>query len=271
MFMEEGALVYETTPIRVLIADDDRLFREGLKLIFSRHPDLRVVGLAADGVEACAKARRCEPDVILLESSPPGLDGPGVARQILAELPLTRVAMLSASHEEEDILSAIRAGAQGYVTKDVSVGTLLDSVRRIARGDAVIPPSFASRLLHQYAELSRGQEDEARGHDTKVTSREREILRLLVQGATNRDISQQLGIAENTVKVHLRNILEKLQLRNRQQAAAFAISSGLVRLWQGPGEATPAAGRAGSVAASHVVQPRRVGVLHQAAARTRTA
>jgi DNA-binding NarL/FixJ family response regulator len=257
--------VYESTPIRVLIADDDRIFREGLKLLFSRHDDLRVVGQASDGIEACAKARRCEPDVVLLESRLPGMDGPSATRQILAELPQTRVAMLSASHEEQDIMGAIKAGAHGYVTKDVSVGVLLDSVRRVAGGDAVIPPSFASRLLQQYAELSRGHDDEARSHDAKVTSREREILRLLVHGATNRDISQQLGIAENTVKVHLRNILEKLQLRNRQQAAAFAISSGLVRLWQGQGE-----GAGAGVAARQVLQPRRINGMHQAAARTRS-
>lgn len=255
--------MYETTPIRVLIADDDRLFREGLKLIFSRHPDLRVVGQASDGFEACAKARRCEPDVVLMESRLPGIDGPGATRQILAELPRTRVAMLSASHDEDDILGAIKAGAHGYVTKDVSVGVLLDSVRRVAGGDAVIPPSFASRLLQQYAELSRGHDDEARSHDAKVTSREREILRLLVHGATNRDISQQLGIAENTVKVHLRNILEKLQLRNRQQAAAFAISSGLVRLWQGQGEP------ASNGASAHVMGSRRTPALHRAHARPR--
>jgi two-component system nitrate/nitrite response regulator NarL len=252
--------VYESSPIRMLIADEDKLFRDGLKLIFSRHADLRVVAQAADGAEACAKARRCEPSLVLMESRLPVVDGPSAVRQILAEYPGTRVAMLSASHDEADILGAIKAGAHGYITKDVSVGTLLDSVRRVANGDAVIPPAFASRLLQQYAELSRGHDEEARNHDAKVTSREREILRLLVHGATNRDISQQLGIAENTVKVHLRNILEKLQLRNRQQAAAFAISSGLVRPWQGQPE-----GGAFMPSSPRVVEPRRVGVPAAAA------
>lgn len=228
--------MYESNPVRVLIADNDPLFRDGLKLIFARRPDLRVVGQASDGIEACETARRCEPDVVLIENRLPRLDGPAAVRRILSDLPRTRVAILSASRDESDILAAIKAGAHGYVTKDVSVGVLLHSVRRIARGDAVIPPSFASRLVQYYAELSRGRVDEPRPNDSRVTAREREILRLLVDGATNRDISRQLDIAENTVKVHLRNILEKLQLRNRQQAAAFAISSGLVRPWHDPAD-----------------------------------
>ena len=223
------------SPIRVLVADNEKIFREGLKVIFSRYSDMRVVGQACSGTEACDKARRLQPDLVLLEVHLPELDGVSAARNILADQPATRIAMLTASRSESDAMSAIRAGAHGYITKDVSVGVLIDSIKRVADGEAVIPPMFASRLLQEFAELTRGRDDEMKAIEAdraKVTERERDVLRLLVEGATNRDIAHQLVITENTVKVHLRNILEKLHLRNRQQAAAFAISSGLVRLPQ---------------------------------------
>jgi DNA-binding NarL/FixJ family response regulator len=182
----------------------------------------------------------------LLEVDLPEMDGIAAARAIASDLPGTRVAMLSTSHSEQDVLNSIKAGAHGYITKDVSVGVLVDSVRRVAQGEAVIPPSFASRLLKEFAALTRGRDEEMKAIEAdraKVTDREREVLRLLVQGATNRDIARQLVITENTVKVHLRNILDKLHLRNRQQAAAFAISSGLVHLQQ-EGEGVPTNGNA---------------------------
>jgi DNA-binding NarL/FixJ family response regulator len=220
-------------PIRVLVADSEKIYREGLKVIFSRGNEMRVVGQACTGAEACEKARRIQPDLVLIEVNLPEMDGVSAARTILAERPETRVAMLTSSRGDADVMSAIKAGAHGYITKDVSVGTLVDSIRRVAEGEAVLPPSFASRLLQEFAALTRGRDDEMRAVEAdraRVTEREREVLRLLVEGATNRDIAHQLVITENTVKVHLRNILEKLHLRNRQQAAAFAISSGLVRL-----------------------------------------
>jgi len=227
-------------PIRMLIADPEKIFRDGLKLILARQPDIRVVGLAATAAEACEKARRIQPDLLLTELAFPDKDGVAAARTVLASVPTTRVAVLSASTDEERAIAALRAGAHGYITKDCSVSTLVDAVRRIAAGEAVIPPRFASRLVEEIAALTRGRDEQLRSVEAdraKVT--EREVLRLLVQGATNHDIASQLVITENTVKVHLRNILEKLHLRNRQQAAAFAISSGLVQLPSVNG-ATPA-------------------------------
>lgn len=221
------------SPIRVLVADSEKIYRDGLKVVFSRGNEVRVVGQACTGPEACEKARRLQPDVVLMEVELPEMDGVAVTRSILASRPETRIAMLASSHAASDVMNAIKAGAHGYITKDVSVGTLLDSIRRVAEGEAVIPPSFASRLLQEYAALARGRDDETdavEAERSRVTEREREVLKLLVEGATNRDIARQLVITENTVKVHLRNILEKLHLRNRQQAAAFAISSGLVRI-----------------------------------------
>lgn len=223
------------SPIRVLVADSENIYRDGLKVIFSRHSDMRVVGQAATGVEACEKVRRLQPDLVLMEVDLPEMDGITAARAILAEHPGTRVAMLTSSSAEADVMNAIKAGAHGYITKDVNVGMLVDCIKRVADGEAVIPPAFASRLLQEFAALTRGRDDEMKAIEAdraKVTERECEVLRLLVQGATNRDIARQLTITENTVKVHLRNILEKLHLRNRQQAAAFAISSGLVQLQQ---------------------------------------
>ncbi len=220
-------------PVRVLVADSEKIYREGLKVMFSRHADVRVVGQASDGVEACEKARRIQPDVVLMEIDLPEMDGISAARAILSELPKTRIVILSSSQSDTDVMNAIKAGVHGYITKSVSVNVLVDSVMRVAAGESVIPPSFASRLLQEYAALTHGRDEEVRAVEAdraKVTERERDVLRLLVQGATNRDIAQQLTITENTVKVHLRNILEKLHLRNRQQAAAFAVSSGLVRL-----------------------------------------
>jgi DNA-binding NarL/FixJ family response regulator len=220
-------------PIRLLLVDEQKLYREGLTTVFARTGEIRVVGQARTGIEACEKARRIRPDVVLMDTRIPEMDGVTATRTILAELPDTRIAMLTESHAASDLLDAVKAGARGYITKDVSINNLIDSIKRIALGEAVITPDLAARLLDEFSALARSRDHEAQAleHDTaKVTDRERDVLELLVQGATNRDIARQLLITENTVKVHLRNILEKLHLRNRQQAAAFAISSGLVRL-----------------------------------------
>ncbi len=201
--------------------------------VFSRSGDVRVVGQARTGAEACEKARRLQPDVVLMDTRLVDMDAVAATRAILAELPQTRISMLTDSHASTDLLEAVKAGARGYITKDCSIETLVDSVRRIAQGEAVITPNLAARLLDEYTAIARTRDHETRVLEldsAKVTDRERDVLELLVQGATNRDIARQLLITENTVKVHLRNILEKLHLRNRQQAAAFAVSSGLVRL-----------------------------------------
>jgi DNA-binding NarL/FixJ family response regulator len=222
-----------TVPIRLLLVDEQKLYREGLTAVFARCGEIRVVGQARTGTEACEKARRVRPDVVLMDTHMPEIDGVAAAKSILAESPETRVAMLTESRAPRDLLEAIKAGARGYITKDISINNLIDAIKRIAQGEAVITPQLAAPLLDEFTALARSREHEAQAleNDTaKVTDRERDVLELLVQGATNRDIARQLLITENTVKVHLRNILEKLHLRNRQQAAAFAISSGLVRL-----------------------------------------
>lgn len=219
-------------PVRLLLADDKELFRDGLARVLTNYPDIEVVGVARNGLEAVDKARRLRPDVVLLDVTMPGMDGIDAARLITAELPGTRVGMLSASDRDGRLFDAIRAGARGFITKDCTIDELVGAVQRLAEGDAVITPHLAARLLDQFAALSQTRDDPVRTietHGPKVTERERDILQLLVEGATNKDIAERLAITENTVKVHLRNILEKLHLRNRQQAAAFAVSAGLVR------------------------------------------
>jgi DNA-binding NarL/FixJ family response regulator len=214
------------------VADDDDLYREGLALLFARDPSLRIVGRAKTVSEACDKARRLEPDVVLMELRLPDDGGLAAARAICQERPSSKVALIAKEFTRRDLVEAVNTGVRGYITKDVKLATLVDAIRTVARGDFFMPPQSSSILLQELV-AKNGRETAmpaAEAERAKVTEREREVLQLLVQGATNRDIARRLSITENTVKVHLRNILDKLHLRNRQQAAAFAISSGLVRL-----------------------------------------
>ena len=222
-----------SAPVRLLLVDEEKLYREGLGAVFSRSMEIRVVGQARSGGEACEKARRVRPDVVLMDTRLDDIGAVATCKAILTELPMTRIAVLTDSRSESDLIDCLKAGARGYMTKDISIPNLVDAIKRIAQGEAVITPELAARLLDEFTAMARVRDHEAEAmeNDTaKVTDRERDVLELLVQGATNRDIARKLLITENTVKVHLRNILEKLHLRNRQQAAAFAISSGLVRL-----------------------------------------
>ncbi len=217
----------------MLVADDEDLFREGLSVLFARDAEIRIVGQARTGAEACEKVRRLEPDLVLLELRLPDMTGVEVARTIAREVPSTRVALISKSFSRADLLDAINVGVRGYITKDVQLATLIEAVKIVARGEFFVPPESSGLLLAELVAISENSHREhhaAAADRAKVTERECEVLQLLVQGATNRDIARRLTITENTVKVHLRNILDKLQLRNRQQAAAFAISSGLVKL-----------------------------------------
>lgn len=221
-------------PVRLLIADDEDLFREGLALLFGRDAEFRVVGQARTGEEARDKARRLQPDLALIALDLPGLSGLSVARALAAELPQARVALIARSFSKAELFEAVRQGVRGYITKDVQLDTLVEAMRQVARGEFFLPQAATAMLLQELAANGGGGCDRSDAADrAKVTEREREVLELLVQGATNRDIAGRLQITENTVKVHLRNILDKLQLRNRQQAAAFAISSGLVHLQRG--------------------------------------
>ncbi len=220
----EGAAPVE--PIRVMLVDDHALFRKGVASLLASCPDIEVVGEAGDGAEAVAAVRDLMPDVILMDIHMPSMDGLEATRRIKAEHPYAKIVMLTVAEEERSLFDAIKAGAHGYLLKKVEPDEFLSMIRGISRGEAPISRSMASKILSEFAKRMKGQpaEDPA----AKLTPRERELLHLLTQGSTNKDIANALGVSENTVKNHLKNILAKLHLQNRVQAAAFALREGIV-------------------------------------------
>jgi two-component system, NarL family, nitrate/nitrite response regulator NarL len=214
--------------IKVLLADDNALFREGMASLLLRCEDVQVVGQAKDAAEAVRKTSLLRPDVVLMDLAMPLGGGLEATRQILEERPEQAVCMLTVSEQAQDLFSTIRAGARGYLVKTVQLEDLCAGLRVLAEGGSVVSPHLATQLLDEFAKLAQGVR-EGPSEAEKLTGREREVLELIARGASNKEIAQRLVIAENTVKVHLRNILDKLHLRNRQQAAAFAVQEGLVR------------------------------------------
>lgn len=213
-------------PIRVLLADDNALFREGLASLLVQCPDTAVVGQAGDGREAVRKATVLRPDVVLMDLAMPGGGGVTATRAVLAERPEVLVCMLTVSEQEGDLFAAIRAGARGYLTKSVTREELCAALRELASGGSMVTPRLAARLLAEFAALAMDA-GEAPREVGRLSPRERQVLELVTRGLTNQDIADELVVTENTAKVHLRNILEKLRLRNRRQAAAFAAQQGL--------------------------------------------
>ncbi len=215
------------SPVRLMVVDDHRLFRDGLVSLLKGFDDVSLVAEAGSGAEAVQKAQDSLPGVILMDMSMPGMSGIEACKQILAFAPDTAICMLTVSEQDEDLFAAIRAGARGYLLKDTELDVLHDSLRVLADGGTSITPVLARRLLEEFAKASPPPRQAGPGLD-QLTSREREILEYVAAGWRNQEIADHLVIAVNTVKVHLRNILEKLDLRNRQQAAAFAAQEGLI-------------------------------------------
>ena len=214
--------------IRVLIADSHDLFRQGLASLLSRQPSISVVGEAADGDEARALATSLKPDVLLIEIHMQRSEGLPTVVRLMEEHPETSVAILTSSEEDTDLLAAVKVGVKGYLLKNSSLDELVRAVHALAEGGAYFSSTMFTKVLQEFTHLSRRRDlQEVKGIDA-LTEREKDVLRLVARGATNRDIANELIITENTVKVHLRNILDKLQLRNRQQAAAYAVQEGLV-------------------------------------------
>ena len=215
-------------PIRVLIADDQALVRSGFRLIVETRPDLEVVGEAEDGEEAVRLTLELEPDVILMDVRMPGLDGIEATRRIVAAGSAARILVLTTFDLDEYVYAAVRAGASGFLLKDVRPGDLVDAIRLVANGNALLGPErhpAAARALRR-----RGTRPATRAEAVaRLTEREREILRLLASGLSNAELAQQLVLSETTVKTHVSSVLRKLGVRDRVQAVIVAYDAGLVR------------------------------------------
>jgi two-component system nitrate/nitrite response regulator NarL len=213
--------------LRILLVDDHDLFRKGIARLIDSQPDFQVVGEARDGREALEKALELEPKVILMDIEMPNWNGTEATRRIKAEMPNVSIVMLTVSDDDQNLFAAIRAGALGYLLKSVKPDELFRRLRGVVRGEAAISPILASKVLTEFARLDQSV-PVPRTVDG-LSPRETEVLGLVSKGMTNREIGASLHIAENTVKNHLRNILDKLHLNNRAQAAAFAVRHGLIQ------------------------------------------
>ncbi len=212
--------------IRVLIIDDHTLFRSGIKLLLQRQEGFEVVGEAGDGLEGVKRAKQLQPDVVLLDLHMPGTSGLEAIPLLREEAPQTQIIMLTVSEDAEDLLEALRAGARGYLLKNIETDFLLDSIRRAANGESVMSSQMAGKLADA---MRLGQKGSGQSETTpdKLTPREREIIAMLAGGASNKEIARTLDLAESTVKIHVQGILRKLHLASRVQAAVYAVEHGL--------------------------------------------
>ena len=214
--------------IRLLIVDDQRLMREGLRTLLELEPDIQVVGEAGDGQDALQLYASLQPDVVLMDIRMPVMDGVEATRQLLQGFPQSRVIILTTFDDDAYVFDGLRAGALGYLLKDVSGDELAEAIRQVAGGGALIEPSVARKVLAEFARLPQpvGQAGSEQPHD--LSERELEILKLLSQGASNRQIASQLFLAEGTVKNYISNILDKLGVDDRTQAALRARELGII-------------------------------------------
>lgn len=216
----------EAEPIRVLVVDDQELFRRGLVMLLGVESGVEVVGEAGDGVAGTQLAATVAPDVVLLDVRMPKRSGIEACRAIKESVPSAKIIMLTASEEEADLYEAVKSGASGYLVKDSSIDEVAQAVRVVADGQSLISPSMAVKLIDEFKQMSRPQPDSVPG--LKLTERELEVLRLVSTGLNNREVAKQLFISENTVKNHVRNILEKLQLHSRMEAVMYAVREKLL-------------------------------------------
>jgi two-component system NarL family response regulator len=216
--------------LRVLIVEDHSLFRHGLHLSLEREPDIDVVGEAADGQEAIEVAQELVPDVILMDVRMPRLSGTEATAVIKELLPSVEILMLTISEDEQDLFDAVNAGALGYLLKEVSIEEVADAVRAVAAGQSRLAPAMASKLLFEFSALSRRAADPGRAQAPHLTVREMEVLREVAKGSSNREIASELYISENTVKNHVRNILEKLHVHSRMEAVVYAVREKLLEI-----------------------------------------
>lgn len=214
-------------PLRILLVDDHKLFRQGVMSLLVSRPGIEVVGSASDGQEALQQARLTLPDVILMDIEMPRCNGLEATRMIKRELPHIKIIILTVVDDDETVFEAVKNGASGYLLKDLEAYQLFDMLDGLKRGEAPLSGGIAAKILGEFNRPHGSTSDPAKQTD-ELSEREREVLELLVKGKSNREIAEALVVTENTVKTHLTNILTKLHLQNRIQAAVYAVTQGLV-------------------------------------------
>jgi two-component system NarL family response regulator len=219
---------FEIGNVRVLIADDHALFRRGLVMVLEGEDGIEVVAEAEDGEEAVARAEETAPDVVLMDVRMPKMSGIEATRAIAEVVPSARILMLTVSDEEDDLYEAVKAGATGYLLKEISIEEVANAIRAVITGQSLISPSMASKLLTEFNNLAKAAQQKVLA--PRLTDRELQVLKLVAQGLSNREVAEQLFISENTVKNHVRNILEKLQLHSRMEAVMYAMREKLLDL-----------------------------------------
>lgn len=210
----------DSTPISVLLVDDHTLFRSGIRSLLQRHPEFSVVGEAADGFEGIKRALQLQPQVVLLDLNMPGMSGVETLQLMRQDCPDTAIVMLTVSEDAEDLSVALKAGASGYLLKNIDTEYLTRAIRRAAAGETVVAEAMTAKLV---AQLQSGAAAPVASELDKLTPREREILDCLARGESNKSIARNLELAESTVKIHVQNVLKKLKLSSRVQAAVYAV------------------------------------------------
>jgi len=226
----EAGLQLPVEPIRVLVVDDHALFRRGLQMVLEQEPDIEVVGEAGDGAEAVSSAVDNVPDIVLMDVRMPRRGGIDACTSIHELIPSAKIIMLTISDEEADLYDAIKAGATGYLLKEISIEEVASAIRAVHGGQSLISPSMASKLLTEFTSMSKKANDRQQVPTPRLTDREMDVLKLVAKGLGNRDVALQLNISENTVKNHIRNILEKLQLHSRMEAVVYAVREKLLEI-----------------------------------------
>ena len=216
-------------PVKVLVVDDHALFRRGISAVLTNQKNLEIVGEATNGLEAIEKAEKTSPDVILMDLNMPHCNGLEATQALQTKAPQINILVLTISENESDLFAAIKFGAKGYILKNTEPEELIQAILHIAQGGVIISPTMATKLLAEFKDPGTPAETESsQKSEANLSPREVEVLQLVSQGATNKEIADSLFISGNTAKTHLRNIMEKLHLANRSQAAAYAVEKGLV-------------------------------------------